>query len=172
MDYTYYCQNCHAPVAYGTNFCPNCGARLTWQTETRPTYIQEMQPQYAREKTAAPDWKFGLIFGICLAVVAIGGLFAYGLLSPLPMISGVSANVVSGSTAVITWQTDITSTSQVDYGTTAQYGSESVVNASAVTNHSITLQGLTSKTTYHCRAKSKGSNWSSAVSSDLTFTTQ
>lgn len=160
-------------MPYGTNFCPSCGTRLTWQTETRPTYAQQMQPQYARAKTTSPDWKFGLIIGIVLGVLAIGGgVAAYGLLSPLPVISGVSANVVSNSTAVITWQTDIPSTGQVEYGTTAQYGLESAVEQSTVTSHTVTLQGLSPQTTYHCRAKSKGTNWSSAVSSDLTFTTQ
>ncbi len=166
-------------MRYGLRFCTKCGVGLKWIEEEsqeappEPGYQQSSTASNisSTQKAAAPDWKFSLIIGVCLAVVALGGFFAYGLLSPLPVISGVGANVVSGSIAVITWQTDIPSTGQVEYGTTAQYGTVSFVDSSSQTNHSIALEGLSPKTTYHCRAKSKASNWNPAVSSDLTFTT-
>jgi hypothetical protein len=171
MQNTFYCPNCGSGVPYGMNFCNNCGARLAWQADGLP-YVRELR-QPVREKTAAPDWKFGLIMGIVLGVLALGGaIAAYGLLSPLPVISNVNVTTVTGTTAVITWTTDVTSTSQVEYGTTAQYGLQSASDQSSGTSHTVTLQGLSPQTNYHCRAKSQGANWHPAVSSDLIFTTK
>jgi hypothetical protein len=61
---------------------------------------------------------------------------------PPPVVSGVAAGGITSSGAVITWTTDQGSSSQVDYATTAAYGTSSALNSTAVTSHSVTLSGL------------------------------
>ena len=73
------------------------------------------------------------------------------------------------TTATITWTTDSLSTSTVNYGTTAGYGSASS-SALLTTNHSITLTGLTASTTYHFQVGS-GNSSGQTLSGDQTFNT-
>src|SRR5207249_8859104 len=51
------------------------------------------------------------------------------------------------------------------------YGSASVLDASRVTAHTVTLNGLTAGTLYHYRVKSKDAAGNLAVSPDAVFTT-
>jgi Domain of unknown function (DUF4082)/Bacterial Ig domain/Purple acid Phosphatase, N-terminal domain/Fibronectin type III domain len=88
-----------------------------------------------------------------------------------PVISNVQATLVNSSGATITWTTDVPSSSQVNYGTSASYGSSTPVNNTLVTNHAVTLTGLTAGTLYHFQVTSQGSNGGLGVSGDFTFTT-
>ena len=76
----------------------------------------------------------------------------------------------SWSSAVITWQTNNTANSRVDYGLTTSYGS-TVSDPNTVTSHSLTLSGLASSTTYHYQVTSVDGNAQTASSADATFTT-
>ncbi len=89
--------------------------------------------------------------------------------SGIATITNVASGSIADTSAVITWTTDMTSDSQVDYGTTTSYGSQAG-DASLVTSHSITLTGLTPNTTYHYKCSSTN-GYGTAVSSDHTFTT-
>jgi hypothetical protein len=61
--------------------------------------------------------------------------------------------------ATITWTTRNSSSSYVDYGFTSGYGFTTGIDNN-VTNHSITLTGLTNHTTYHYRVRSHdGVDW-------------
>ncbi|MDB6121456.1 MAG: D-alanyl-D-alanine carboxypeptidase precursor [Pedosphaera sp.] len=100
---------------------------------------------------------------------AIGAATIGGASSP-PVISSVAAGSLSSSSATITWNTDISSDSVVNYGTTTSYGT-TVSNASLVISHSINLTGLTAATTYHYRVRSKGTGTTQTTSGDFTFTT-
>ncbi|HXM57715.1 MAG TPA: N,N-dimethylformamidase beta subunit family domain-containing protein [Candidatus Dormibacteraeota bacterium] len=91
--------------------------------------------------------------------------------APPPAISGISAGGVTTSTATIGWTTDVASSSQVEYGTTASYGSSSALDSTAVTSHSVAVSGLAAGTLYHYRVKSAAPGGALAVSSDQTFTT-
>lgn len=87
-----------------------------------------------------------------------------------PVISSVSAS--AGSTgATITWTTNETADSQVEYGTTTGYGSLTTLDPTLVLLHSVSLTGLTASTGYHYRVKSKDAAGNLATSSDFTFTT-
>jgi hypothetical protein len=88
-----------------------------------------------------------------------------------PVITGVTATNISGGGATIIWTTDESADSQVDYGTTAAYGSSSPLNPSRVTSHSVTLSGLTPNTTYHYQVKSSDAAGNDAAAPDATFTT-
>ncbi|MBI3621533.1 MAG: hypothetical protein HY208_05025 [Nitrospirae bacterium] len=88
-----------------------------------------------------------------------------------PVISAVAASNPSSSGAVITWNTDEPSDSQVDYGPTAAYGSSTTLNTSLITLHSQTLSGLAANTLYHYRVRSQDAAGNLAASGDLTLTT-
>lgn len=88
-----------------------------------------------------------------------------------PVISSVNATSVTSSGAAITWTTDKTTSSQVNYGTTDTYGAATVLDSALVTAHSQALTGLAADTTYHYQVVSVDANGNSASSPDATFTT-
>lgn len=88
-----------------------------------------------------------------------------------PTISAVTSSGATASSATITWKTDEASSSQVEYGIASTYGSVTALATSLVTNHSVTLSGLTAGSVYHFRVHSKDSSGNAASSGDLTFTT-
>ena len=102
---------------------------------------------------------------------AFSGTLFFATLSQAPVISAVTATSITSSGATITWTTDQSSSSQVQYGTTASHGSASSLNPSLVTSHSVTLTGLTSGTAYNYSAFSANSAGNSATSPNFTFTT-
>ena len=84
-----------------------------------------------------------------------------------PEISSVAAQNVTDSAAIITWNTGQTSTSQVEYGPTASYGSVSPMVEALVSNHAVSLSGLVPGTMYHFRVHSV--NWLGVLSSSGDF---
>ncbi len=87
-----------------------------------------------------------------------------------PVISSVSVSSATYNSAVISWLTDEASTTQVEYGATASYGSAQQ-DASLVTSHLINLAGLASSMVYHFRVKSTDNASNTAISDDYNFTT-
>jgi subtilisin family serine protease len=88
-----------------------------------------------------------------------------------PVISGVSATLITASSATISWNTDVVSDSQVDYGTILPYALSSPLNSTPVIAHNVALSGLSPSTTYHYRVKSRNSAGALTTSGDFTFTT-
>jgi RHS repeat-associated protein len=91
----------------------------------------------------------------------------------LLVISNVAAGSVTTSGATITWTTNFNSDSQMEYGTSQNYGqwAPATPNPALVTAHSQVLSGLTSDTDYHYRVRSRDSAGNLAVSGDFTFKT-
>jgi hypothetical protein len=87
-----------------------------------------------------------------------------------PAISSVQSSP-SSSSATITWITNEASDSQVDYGPTASYGSQSTLNPNLVISHSVQVSGLSPSTLYHYRVRSIDISGNLNVSADYTFTT-
>ncbi len=88
-----------------------------------------------------------------------------------PTLSAVTAFLITSSGATITWTTNENSDSQVEYGLTTSYGSQTTLNAAMVISHSQALSGLSVATLYHYRVKSKDAAGNLATSVDYTFTT-
>ncbi len=88
-----------------------------------------------------------------------------------PVITAVTATSIASSSATITWTTNEAANSQVEYGTSASYGSSTMLDATLSTTHSQGLSGLTANTQYHYRVKSSDAAGNPAISSDYTFTT-
>lgn len=89
--------------------------------------------------------------------------------STLPMISNITSTPTNTG-ATLVWQTDVPATSQVNYGTTTSYGASSPLDTTKGTNHSVTLSGLTSGTTYHFQILS-GNSAGVSSSTDQNFMT-
>lgn len=87
-----------------------------------------------------------------------------------PVLSAISVAEISTSTATITWSTDESADSRIDYGTSSSYESAST-SATLVTSHAINLMNLEPETVYHYRVQSSDSSSNNATSTDLTFTT-
>jgi hypothetical protein len=85
----------------------------------------------------------------------------------VPEISN-AAITVGNTSAVLTWNSSLTATGTVNYGTTSGYGSS--VTTSSGTSHSATLSSLSPSTTYHYQI-SVTSEGGTTSSTDATFTT-
>ncbi len=85
-----------------------------------------------------------------------------------PSISNILASGATASTVNISWLTDEASTSEVEYGTSQSYGS-STSDANLVTNHSVTLSGLSNAVTYNFRVNSADSSGNIAHSANHTL---
>ncbi|MDP3298129.1 MAG: LamG-like jellyroll fold domain-containing protein, partial [Thermodesulfovibrionia bacterium] len=88
-----------------------------------------------------------------------------------PVISNVSAGIITPDSATICWQTDELATSQVEYGLTADYGILSSLDTTLVSGHCITISNLFDNATYHFRVRSKDIAGNEVMSGDYTFTT-
>jgi hypothetical protein len=91
--------------------------------------------------------------------------------STAPIITDVTVINITDDSATITWKTNESSTSYVEYGISTSYGStngDDWINSS----HSVVLSGLTENTLYHFRVKSGDETGNIGLSSDLTFITQ
>jgi len=88
-----------------------------------------------------------------------------------PVISAISSNSLTTTSATITWTTNEVSTSRIEYGTGTNYGAFTTADSSLATAHSQTLSGLTAGTLYHYRVISVDAANNAATSGDQTFTT-
>ena len=86
-------------------------------------------------------------------------------------ISDIQVSSITDLSVTISWVTDEAATSQVEYGTTDAYGSNTPLDESLTTSHNTKLTGLTPATTYHFKVKSKDANENEVASQDQTFTT-
>ncbi len=89
-----------------------------------------------------------------------------------PVISNLQISNITDGTAQISWTTDDSATSQVEYDFVPYYGQSTTEDTSLITSHVVTLQGLTPSTSYHFRVKSTNAAGLTNYSSDQPFTTQ
>lgn len=88
-----------------------------------------------------------------------------------PVISGVTAGSINQNGGSISWTTNEVANSQIEYGQTTSYGSQTAINSSLVTSHSQVVSGLLSGTLYHYRVRSADAAGNQSISGDFTFTT-
>lgn len=87
-------------------------------------------------------------------------------LPELLVLSSVSIDSVTSSSAVIRWQTNIPSNSSIQYGFTDDYGEDTGVDPELTLSHRMLLDGLAPAATYHFRAMSTDVFDRTAVSGD------
>lgn len=89
-----------------------------------------------------------------------------------PTISNVTFSGLSTTGITIAWTTaNENSNTQVEYGLTSSYGSQTALNASLTSAHTATLSGLSPGTAHHYRVRSRDAAGNLAVSTDNIFTT-
>ncbi|MFQ5470861.1 MAG: fibronectin type III domain-containing protein, partial [Gammaproteobacteria bacterium] len=88
-----------------------------------------------------------------------------------PSITNIASSAISGNSATITWDTNEAADSQVEYGTSTNFGNFTPVDNALVTNHSLTVTGLSPTTTYYYRVISKDAAGNAGTSYTYTFTT-
>ena len=89
-----------------------------------------------------------------------------------PTLSNISVVGKTTTSATIHWEADQFCSGQVNYGTTAAYGSSSTLQTCCQYNwHEQEITGLTANTTYHYRVRSSNGEAQETVSGDYTFTT-
>ncbi|MGB5107571.1 MAG: fibronectin type III domain-containing protein, partial [Candidatus Zixiibacteriota bacterium] len=88
-----------------------------------------------------------------------------------PTIASATATSITDNSAGISWTTNETASTQVNYGTSTSYGSSTALVPTLVKAHEQTLSGLTPLTTYHYRVRSRDAAGNEAVSGDFVFST-
>jgi hypothetical protein len=127
--------------------------------------------RFSQLAAAAMMMTLSFVLGGCAGVVSPGGSQSAPSSTPTDLaISNVQASAMTASSAQLSWATNLPSTSEIDYGTTAAYGVSTPVNSSMVTTHQMSLSGLARSTTYHYRVNSAAGS-STATSGDQTFST-
>jgi PKD repeat protein len=86
-----------------------------------------------------------------------------------PVISGVYADSITNTSAVINWTTNEASDSQIEYGTTLSFGLTTPVDSSLVTTHSQSIS-IAPSTQYYYRVLSRDASGNLSVSGNYTFT--
>ena len=113
---------------------------------------------FAQFRDAAGNWSSSATDTIVLDTTA-------------PTVSAIASSNISSSSTTITWATNESATSQVDYGLTTSYGATSVLDTNLTTAHTVTLTNLAPSTTYNYRVRSRDAAGNERVSGNLTFTT-
>lgn len=88
-----------------------------------------------------------------------------------PTFSNINAGSITENSVTVTWDTNEPSTSQVEYGESIAYGSNTALDTNLVINHSVQFNGLDAWTTYHYRVKSNDGDGNQGISGDNVFTT-
>jgi Concanavalin A-like lectin/glucanases superfamily len=127
----------------------------------------------------APEFFQGVIDDVRVYARALGASEAMELFTNFgtvadttpPAISALTATMVTSSTATVTFVTNEPSDTQLEYGTTAAYGTLSTLQPALGATHAQTLNSLAPGTTYYVRARSRDFSGNLAVSSGITFRT-
>lgn len=91
---------------------------------------------------------------------------------PAPVISDALVSDITLNSAVISWKTNISSTSSIDYGLSAEYGMSASGNAKDfTTSHEIKLKNLKSGVTYNFKVKGNDDNDNLIISDNYSFKT-
>ncbi|MBU2595689.1 fibronectin type III domain-containing protein, partial [Patescibacteria group bacterium] len=95
------------------------------------------------------------------------------LTANLPSVAKVQVTNIKLTTADIAWETSVSATTSIQYGTNFNYGSTSSSQAASyTTQHTVTLENLSHSTTYHFRINGSDGDTNEFRSDDYLFTTK
>jgi lysophospholipase L1-like esterase len=168
----------------------NTGATITWNTEgntssqvsygrtssyTSATTLTDTPPGAVSHTVTLSNLTPGTTYHYQVSSVDQGSKLATSSDLTFTTTGGIININLTGtqSSATITWTTSATTSSQINYGTTASYGNSTPVTdiAPGVTTHSVTLSNLNNCTIYHYQIVSVDGSSNTATSSDQTFGT-
>ena len=142
-----------------------------------------------QEHRRVAKWKRAIVLGAVLAVASVALGMGWSQIGStgsvrIPssgaasapeaaprLIGSVSARYVTQTGANITWTTDEVAASQVECGTDFTYDLATWTDDRLVTDHSISLTGLDSDTTYYCRVVTADGNGGEEIVGHAIFTT-
>ncbi|MBF0409691.1 MAG: carboxypeptidase regulatory-like domain-containing protein [Candidatus Riflebacteria bacterium] len=90
------------------------------------------------------------------------------IIMQLPKISNIIVSSITENSATITWTTDQPTTSQLEYGLSANYSNTTPIDNTLKTSHSVTLSNLVASATIHFRIRGKFNIDSQDTSSEIT----
>lgn len=88
-----------------------------------------------------------------------------------PTVTSVTVSDILTTSARVTWYLDEGATGQLEYGTTASYGSTTTLETGYLTGHSQVISGLTASTLYHYNIIGSDVSANAIAVVDRTFTT-
>jgi len=91
--------------------------------------------------------------------------------STAPIISNIVVSQVTATSAAVSWTTDESSDSAIDYGLTQSFEAGTTSDSSYVVSHSLGLGGLQEGKTYYFRIRSKDLSSNQVTSSTQSFST-
>lgn len=94
------------------------------------------------------------------------GSYSFTTTAAGPTITNVSATSSTSTSATVTWTTNEAATSQVFYGLTSSFGSNTTETTATSTSHTVSLTGLTASTTYYYYVRSKNAAGNASTSGD------
>ncbi len=109
-----------------------------------------------------------LVRRICALFVLLAPAAVFA--ASISFIQNVGVTNLTANSATINWLTSLPADSQVFYGTTSSYGSQTTLDPTLVANHLQTLTGLTPNTIYHYQVRSTASGILHTLG-DFIFTT-
>jgi hypothetical protein len=133
----------------------DCKIKIYWNAEpntNQPKPSKWDDPLYVRLKQ---NWNYYQ-----------PGSYTYG---DYPLISNLRVEDIGTDTAFVSWDTDVPSTSQVEYGPTTAYGDTTVTDVSKTTVHRVLLSDLDPYTEYHFRVFSRNQWNKLGMSADNAF---
>ncbi|MHB9036464.1 MAG: fibronectin type III domain-containing protein [Armatimonadota bacterium] len=164
---------------------PDTTARITWTTDIPTDSRVDYGPNSAYGQTVY-DGALTTNHSILLEDLTPAGRYHFRVKSGAPDATEVVSSDASfnlpiqfsnftatteGTNMVIRWQTDIATTSRVEYGHTAAYGSITDEDPALATDHTVTLSGLDEAQDYHYRVWASAPLCTTRSSSDKTFFT-
>lgn len=190
-----FCPSCSARVDWGPA-CSECGAPIpAFDAGNGQAGAQPARGDTPRDDRREPGFgsrvtKFIILAGLIAAAVlliryAIAGGDAQGQASDPPEspesavvsdntppeITAVGVSGVTGTSAIITWDTDEASSSQVEYFDVGSYEGGSTLDPALGTEHSVTLEALEPGMTYRFAAWSTDASGNRAASDEGLFNT-
>lgn len=111
------------------------------------------------------------LFFVVGALALVFGVRAFAQDATPPQISNIQIGGLTATSAVVTWDTDKASDSQINYCLTKDYGIAREPGADK-TKHALTLSDLDPSTLYHLRVGSQDSSGNQALSGDYTLITK
>ena len=88
-----------------------------------------------------------------------------------PILSGFSGGTPTATGTTVTWNSNLSTDTQIEYGPTAAYGVSTTLDPTLLTEHAVTLTGLLPSSTYHWKAKGRSAAGVLSESADQTMST-
>ena len=194
MVFQYYCPQCRSPIKCNDTLCAVCGNRLSWSSENENQAGHATQPDGALHKQRNTSW-IGPFIGLIVLLVLAAVAYYVFIMSPTPqsppivtenltsnkkqaevlvdkqppVISGIQVNYLSSNSVEIRWITDEPSTSQVIWNAQNNITNTTPQKEAMVTQHSVELDTLNSKTTYYFKVRSVDQSGNEALSVEKSF---